>query len=85
MDSTSQDGTVVSEWPTPAGFVRRGMRVIAPGGEDLGRVVGVEGEELLLDGGNAEFVAVSQIDGVSKDTVLLSGRGDATFGLGAQP
>jgi len=30
-------------------------------------------------------VSVTQIDGVSADAVLLSDRGDATFGLGAQP
>ena len=39
----------------------------------------------MLEGGSHDFVAITQIDGISADAVLLSDRGDATFGLGATP
>lgn len=74
-------------WTTASGTIRKGMKVLAPDGTCLGTVTGIEGEEILLAGGGEEgaFVALSQVDGVSEDAVLLSPRGDATFGLGAQP
>lgn len=76
-------------WNTPSGTIRRGMKVIAPDGHVLGTVAGVEGEELLLEpdapGGEPAFVTLSLVDGVGTEGVLLSGRGDATFGLGAEP
>lgn len=83
--STSDDTT----WATASGTIRKGMKVLAPDGSLLGTVDGLDGEELILaeheSGERTSFVAVSQIDGVSEDAVLLSGRGDATFGLGAEP
>lgn len=72
-------------WTTPAGTVREGMQVLAADGSLLGHVDSLEGEELLLRGPGRDFVATSQIDGISENAVLLSGRGDGTFGLGAQP
>jgi hypothetical protein len=85
VPSTPQD----TAWNTDSGTVRKGMKVLAPDGTLLGTVAGLEGEELLLaehgPGERTSFVAVTQIDGVSDDAVLLSDRGDATFGLGAQP
>jgi hypothetical protein len=39
----------------------------------------------MLEEGSGSFVALTQIDGVSADSVLLENRGDATFGLGAEP
>lgn len=76
-------------WATASGTIRKGMKVVGPDGSLLGTVDGLDGEELLLaecePGERPSFVAVTQIDGISDDTVLLSGRGDATFGLGAQP
>lgn len=75
-------------WTTASGTIRRGMKVITPDGTCLGTVQSVDGEEVKLGGPQAQagaFVAVTQIDGVSEDSVLLSGRGDATFGLGAEP
>jgi hypothetical protein len=76
-------------WPTVVGTIRRGMRVIAPDGACLGTVSSVQGEEILLEplgsGDQAEFLALSQVDGVNDTSVLLSGRGDATFGLGSEP
>ena len=84
----SQQPPGETAWSTPEGTIRRGMPVIAPDGTVIGTVAGVEGEELLLEGASGEqqeFVALSQVDGVGEQGVLLSGRGDATFGLGAQP
>lgn len=70
-------------WTTTVGTIRKGMTVIGPEGTAIGTVEGLEGEEIMLDHGG--FVALTQVDGVSETTVLLSPRGDATFGLGAQP
>lgn len=76
-------------WNTPLGTIRQGMRVLAPDGSVLGTVAGMEGEELLLDpltpGEAPAFVTLTLVDGVGAEGVLLSGRGDATFGLGAEP
>lgn len=78
-----------TSWATASGTIRKGMTVLGPDGAVLGTVEGLDGEELLLAGHGpgepASFVAVTQIDGVNGNTVLLSERGDATFGLGAQP
>lgn len=78
-----------STWTTEFGTIRKGMKVIGPDGSVLGTVEAIEGEELLLaeHGPNepSSFVAMTQIDGVSEQAVLLSPRGDATFGLGGPP
>ncbi|EIZ81221.1 hypothetical protein WSK_0166 [Novosphingobium sp. Rr 2-17] len=75
-----------SAWPTASGTIRRGMKVLASDGTFLGTVEAIDGEEILLAGSvEGAFVALSQVDGVSEEAVLLSPRGDATFGLGAQP
>jgi hypothetical protein len=72
-------------WTTPQGTIRRGMKVIAADGTCIGTVARLEGDELMLEEGSGSFVALTQIDGVSADSVLLENRGDATFGLGAEP
>ena len=78
-----------TSWTTVVGTIRKGMRVIAPDGSCLGTVRGLENGEILLEPtGNSqetEFVALTQVDGVDEESVLLSGRGDATFGLGGEP
>jgi len=88
-DPSTQPTSDETTWATASGTIRKGMQVLAPDGTLLGTVGGLDGEELLLaehgPGERTSFVAVTQIDGVSEDAVLLSGRGDATFGLGAQP
>lgn len=86
-NSTATDRTPA--WTTASGTIRKGMKVLAPDGSVLGTVAGLEGEELLLadpgSGQGSGFIALTQVDGVSGDKVLLSDRGDATFGLGAEP
>lgn len=78
-----------TSWTTSSGTIRKGMRVITPDGDVLGTVRTIEGDEILLDFSISDetrgFVMISQVDGVNEDSVLLSPRGDATFGLGAQP
>lgn len=82
---TSPRDTQDSTWWTPEGTIRKGMKVFDADGTCLGAIAGVTGEEVFLEGGPGEFIVISQIDGVSEDAVLLAPRGDATFGLGAQP
>lgn len=86
---TDSENAAADSWVTDSGTIRRGMKVIGPDGTVLGTVSGVEGEEVLLAehaaGERDSFIAVTQIDGVTDDAVLLQSRGDATFGLGAQP
>lgn len=83
--STSDDG---AEFATPSGIVRAGMTVVDSYGHTLGTISSVEGERMRLastdphDDGVA-FLPVSLIDGVEEDRVLLSGRGDASFGMPA--
>ena len=72
-------------WPTACGAIRKGMTVIAADGYPVGTVDHVDGQEIILEGDGSSFVAVSEINGVDGDRVLLSPRGDATFGLGAEP
>ena len=76
-------------WITAMGTIRKGMRVIDADGTCIGTVASLEGEEIMLEpqgeGGDAEFVTLTQVDGIDGSNVLLSGRGDATFGLGAEP
>ncbi len=49
----------------------------------------MEGGEILLEDEPGEpahaEIPLTLVDGVSQDAVLLQPRGDATFGLGAQP
>ncbi len=74
-----------TSWPTESGFIRKGMTVIGPEGTVLGVVDRVDGQEVLLEEAGHPFIAVSEIDGIDGDRILLSPRGDATFGLGATP
>ncbi|MCJ2179332.1 DUF2171 domain-containing protein [Novosphingobium album (ex Hu et al. 2023)] len=70
-------------WTTVAGTIRKGMKVIAADGSCLGTVASVEHGEVLFEGG--DVIPLTLVDGVGEEGVLLQGRGDATFGLGAQP
>ncbi|WP_067734307.1 DUF2171 domain-containing protein [Novosphingobium naphthalenivorans] len=70
-------------WTTVVGTIRKGMAVIAPDGSSLGLVAAVKGGEILFEGGDS--IPLTLVDGVSEEGVLLQRRGDATFGLGAQP
>lgn len=77
-------------WQTFAGTIRQGMEVIGPDGKAIGRVIRLEGELMrLYDPENPEddheIMPLSLIDGISGNQVLLARRGDATFGLGAEP
>lgn len=76
-------------WTTVVGTIRKGMPVIDADGTRIGKVAYLDGEEIVLEpdepGQDAEFVALTQVDGVDETSVLLSGRGDATFGLGGEP
>lgn len=87
--STDNETAGENAWATESGTIRKGMKVIDADGTVLGTVARVEGEEVLLAeheaGEPGSFIIISQIDGVSEDSVLLQGRGDATFGLGAEP
>nr|WP_086492318.1 DUF2171 domain-containing protein [Novosphingobium panipatense] len=83
--SPSPFDPVETSWPTESGVVKKGMTVIGAEGEVLGKVDHVDGQEVVLEGEGSPFVTISEIDGVDGDRVLLSPRGDATFGLGAEP
>jgi len=72
-------------WPTAWGAIHKGMTVIAADGYPVGTVDHVEGQEVILEGEGSSFVALSEINGVDGNRILLSPRGDATFGLGAEP
>lgn len=72
------------DWMTVVGTIRKGMPVIDAEGKCLGHVACVENEEIMFDDGDGhDFVTISQVDGVGETGVLLSGRGDATFGMPA--
>ncbi|TCM17156.1 hypothetical protein EDF56_106272 [Novosphingobium sp. PhB165] len=79
----SDDGQ--TSWPTESGFVRKGMTVIDAEGAVLGVVDRVDGQEVLLAEAGHPFITVSEIDGIDGERILLAPRGDATFGLGAEP
>ena len=75
-----------AELVTESGTVREGMSVVDSYGHVIGTVAGVEGDRLRLSSHDshddgAAFLPISLIDGVDGDRVLLSGRGDASFGL----
>lgn len=76
-------------WTTAVGTIRKGMRVIDADGTCIGTVASLHGDEIMLEpqdgGGEAEFVELTQVGGVDEGSVLLSARGDATFGLGGEP
>ena len=69
-------------WTTSLGTIHKDMKVIDAEGTCLGRVSEVKGDEVMLAGdGGHSFIALSQIDGVGEEGVLLSDRGDITFGM----
>lgn len=75
---------------TFAGTIEEGMDVIGADGESLGRVSQVKGDQIILAPaddslGVAYFLPLSLIDGIHGSRILLAGRGDGSFGLGAQP
>jgi len=75
---------------TFAGTIDEHMQVIDVDGKVLGTVADVRGDQIMLETPDPETkelesLPVSLIDGIDKNAVLLAGRGDASFGLGAQP
>lgn len=75
---------------TFAGTIYEHMQVIDVDGKVLGTVADVRGDQIMLettdpDTNELESLPVSLIDGIDKNAVLLAGRGDASFGLGAEP
>lgn len=73
-----------------AGRIVKGMAVVDANDRLLGYVESVEGELIrLFEGASGHApggsVPLSLIDGIFDGRVLLAGRGDSTFGLGAQP
>jgi hypothetical protein len=86
---SSQPTNGETAWTTVVGTIRKGMRILNADGSCIGRVASLVGDEIMLeteDGSEEpEFVTLTQVDGVDETSVLLSGRGDATFGLGGEP
>jgi hypothetical protein len=78
---------------TFAGTISRGMIVLDGDDRIIGEVDRVESDHIILAAGpdawgpdSADyFVPLALIDGISGSKVLLSGRSDSTFGLGATP
>ena len=73
-----------------AAFIRKGMTVIEADGTVVGTIERVEGGRIWLSedanhDGAPEFLPVSLIDGIDDARVILAERGDASFGLGAEP
>ena len=69
-----------------AAFIRPGMPVIGGDGAVLGTVEKVVGDRIYIAGEpEGDFVPLGLVDGVDDARVILSSRGDASFGLGATP
>lgn len=87
--SAAAPGAGGAEFATSAGTLRQGMQVVDSYGHTIGVVAGVDGERMRLsstdphDDGTA-FLPVGLIDGIDGNRVLLSGRGDASFGMSAE-
>ncbi len=72
-------------WTTVVGTITKGMKVIDAEGTCLGLVASVKGDEVMLAGdGGHSFIAISQIDGIGEEGILLCDRGDITFGMPSQ-
>jgi hypothetical protein len=72
---------------TFAGTISQGMVVLDANDRIIGEVDRVESDHIILTpgvDGSDYFVPLSLIDGISGSRVLLSGRSDTTFGLGAE-
>lgn len=76
-------------WQTPFGAIHKGMKVVDDAGNIVGTVEGLDGDELLLaehaNGKQPSFVSTTMVGGIDGETVILATRGDASFGLGAEP
>ena len=74
---------------TFAGTICKGMEVVDAGEHLIGHVDSIEGDRIrlaLADGAPSDdFLPFSLIAGISKTRISLAARGDASFGLGAQP
>ncbi|MCB2047753.1 MAG: DUF2171 domain-containing protein [Novosphingobium sp.] len=84
----SAPGQRQKKFRTFAGTIARGMVVLDANDRIIGEVDRVESDHIILVSGPGSpdyFVPLSLIDGISGSKVLLSGRGDAAFGLGATP
>lgn len=71
------------------GAIRREMTVVESDGSFVGIVEAVEGDRIRLKSTGSEsddrYLPITLVDGVDDERVILSRRGDAYFGLGAQP
>lgn len=77
-----------SRYRTFAGTIIKGMQVLDAQDRCIGEVERVENDHIMLvpSGDGCEyFVPLAIIDGIHAGQVLLAGRSDSTFGLGAQP
>jgi len=89
QSDSAGEATLGAEFPTSAGTLRAGMSVIDGSGHAIGTVTGVDGERIRLtssdphDDGDS-FLPVSLVDGIDGNRVLLSGRGDASFGMSGE-
>lgn len=71
------------------GAIRREMAVVGSDGSYIGTVDAVEGDRIRLKStgskGDDQYLPITLVDGVDDGRVILSRRGDASFGLGAEP
>lgn len=86
----TQAGSGAKSFRTFAGTIREHMQVIDVDGKVLGTVADVRGDQIMLETPDPETkelesLPLSLIDGIDTNAVLLAGRGDASFGLGAEP
>jgi hypothetical protein len=72
-----------------ARFIRPGMEVFGGDGSLIGVVAAVEGPLIRLERAEGDdspsHVPINLVDGVDDARVILSGRDDGAFGLGANP
>ena len=83
-----QSGNPPERFQTFAGTIVAGMKVISGDDQVIGTVETVRDNQIVLaseDGGGEMSVPLGLIDGIGEGRVLLSGRGDSSFGLGATP
>lgn len=89
MSASPYANSPVRKFQTFAGTICEGMKVVSATDEEIGTVETVRGGQIVLKGGDGKggelSVPLGMIDGIGEGRVLLSDRGDASFGLGAAP
>lgn len=88
--SADRSNAGAKSFRTFAGTIYEHMQVLDVDGKLLGTVAEVRGDQIMLETPDPETNALeslplSLIDGIDGNAVLLAGRGDASFGLGAEP